>query len=149
MSKLDNIFRKRSTHFRSGPEALSSRYSQAKSTLGAHFPRGGPFQDPVPMGVGLTCRMVFDRSVEHPPRVYGGTSLIRQRLPLGPYSRHIPRVLWGSKRGGLCLMSEVPLYPFREWARPVGGYLMGPSSTPPCVISRTIASSMSYHFAFV
>ena len=27
-------------------------------------------------------------------RVYKGTSLIRQRLPVGPYSRAIPRALW-------------------------------------------------------
>ena len=27
---------------------------------------------------------------------YMGTSLIRNRLPLGPYSRTLPRALWGS-----------------------------------------------------
>ena len=42
---------------------------------------------------------------------YRGTSLIRKRLPLGPYSRPIPRALWWSMGGGLFLMSEVPLYP--------------------------------------
>jgi len=37
---------------------------------------------------------------------YRGTSLIRKRTPLGPYSR----VLWGSQVGGRFLMGEVPLY---------------------------------------
>ena len=30
------------------------------------------------------------------PPMYRGTSLIRNRLPLGPYSRPMPRVLWRS-----------------------------------------------------
>ena len=42
---------------------------------------------------------------------YRGTSLIRKRLPLGPYRRPTPRVLWGSQGGGRFLMGEVPLYP--------------------------------------
>ena len=37
-------------------------------------------------------------------------TLIRNHLPLGPYSRPLPRVLWRSLRGGgQFLMSEVPL----------------------------------------
>ena len=40
---------------------------------------------------------------------YRGTSPIRKRLPLGPYSRHMPRALWWSYGGGRFLMSEVPL----------------------------------------
>ena len=39
-----------------------------------------------------------------------GTSHARQRTALGPYSRTMPRALWGSSGGGLFLMSEVPLY---------------------------------------
>ena len=34
------------------------------------------------------------------PEVYRGTSLIRKRLPLGPYSRPMPRVLRGFTGGG-------------------------------------------------
>ena len=30
------------------------------------------------------------------PRVYRGTLLIRKRNPLGPFSRTMPRALWGS-----------------------------------------------------
>ena len=41
--------------------------------------------------------------------VYRGTSLIRKRTPLGPYSRTMPMALWGSWGGGLFLMSEVLL----------------------------------------
>jgi len=41
---------------------------------------------------------------------YRGTSLIRNCLLLGPYSRPMPRVLWCSYGGGLFLMSEGPLY---------------------------------------
>jgi len=36
---------------------------------------------------------------------YRGTSLIRNRAPLGPYSRTMPRAIGG----GRFLMSEVPL----------------------------------------
>jgi len=41
---------------------------------------------------------------------YRGTSLIRTRPPLGPYSRPMPRGLWWSWGGVRFLMSEVPLY---------------------------------------
>ena len=40
---------------------------------------------------------------------YRGTSLIRKRTPLGPYSRPTPRVLGGSLGGGRFIMGEVPL----------------------------------------
>ena len=38
-----------------------------------------------------------------------GTSLIRNSAPLGPYSKTMPRALWGSYGGNGVLMSEVPL----------------------------------------
>ena len=41
---------------------------------------------------------------------YRGTSLIRNRNPLGPYRRTMPGVVGGSQEGGRFLMSEVPLY---------------------------------------
>jgi len=41
--------------------------------------------------------------------VHRGTSLIRNRTHLGPYSRPMPRALWWSLGGGRFLMSEVPL----------------------------------------
>ena len=45
---------------------------------------------------------------------YRGTSLIRKRPPLGPYSRTMPRNIWGSYGGGRFLMSEVLLYLFHQ-----------------------------------
>ena len=39
---------------------------------------------------------------------YRGASLIRNRPPLGPYSRPMPRALCWSWGGWLFLMSEVP-----------------------------------------
>ena len=42
-------------------------------------------------------------------RVYRGNSLIRNNLPLGPYSRPMPWALRWSWGGGLFLMNEVPL----------------------------------------
>jgi len=42
-------------------------------------------------------------------RSYRGTSLIRNRLPLGPYSRTMPRALGGASGGLRFLTSEVPL----------------------------------------
>ena len=44
------------------------------------------------------------------PSRYRGTSLIRNRASLAPYSRIMPRALWWPYGGGLFLMSEVPLY---------------------------------------
>ena len=41
---------------------------------------------------------------------YRGTSLRRKHLPLGPYSRPMPGVTWGSWRDGLFLISEAPLH---------------------------------------
>ena len=41
--------------------------------------------------------------------LYRGNSLIRNRAPLGPYSRFLPRAVWWSNVGGMFLMSEVPL----------------------------------------
>ena len=38
-----------------------------------------------------------------------GTSLNKNSAPPGPYSRNMPRAPWWSQRGGLFLMSEVPL----------------------------------------
>jgi hypothetical protein len=47
---------------------------------------------------------------------YSVTSLMRKRLPPGPYSRHMPRALWWSQGGGRFLMSEVPLYTTQDQA---------------------------------
>ena len=33
-------------------------------------------------------------------RGYSGTSLVRNRAPLGPYSRTVPRAIWWSEGGG-------------------------------------------------
>ena len=57
---------------------------------------------------------VLPRLTFHEPSTfkikYRGTSLIRKRTPLGPYSWTLPRFLGESWRGGRFLMSEVPLY---------------------------------------
>ena len=44
----------------------------------------------------------------NPP--YRGTSLIRNRLLPGPYSRTMPRALWCSWGGGRFFISQIPLY---------------------------------------
>ena len=49
------------------------------------------------------------------------TSLIRNRAPLGSYSRTMPRALWWPYGGLLFLMSEVSLY--REGVGGDGGHL--------------------------
>ena len=41
---------------------------------------------------------------------YRGASLIKERLPAGPYREPMPRVLGGSQRGGRFLVGKVPLY---------------------------------------
>jgi len=41
--------------------------------------------------------------------LYMGTSLIRNSLTLGPYSRPMPKALWWSSGGWRFLMNEVPL----------------------------------------
>ena len=41
---------------------------------------------------------------------YWGTLLIRKRTALGPYRRHAPRVLRGSRGGGRFPIGEAPLY---------------------------------------
>jgi hypothetical protein len=47
------------------------------------------------------------RNREH---AYRGTSLMRNSAPLGPYSRNMSVALWRPQKGGLFLLSEVPLY---------------------------------------
>ena len=42
--------------------------------------------------------------------MYRGTSLNKERLLLGPYSRTMSKAIWRSCGGGRFLMSEVPLY---------------------------------------
>ena len=42
-------------------------------------------------------------------QTYMGTSLIKKRTLLGPYSGPVPRALWGSQGGGRFLRSKVPL----------------------------------------
>ena len=43
-------------------------------------------------------------------KFYRGTSITRNRYPLGTYCRPIPRVRGGSYGSGRVLISEVPLY---------------------------------------
>jgi len=46
----------------------------------------------------VTTRVEVSLSADpsSPRPCYRGASLIRNRLPLGPYSRHMPRALWWS-----------------------------------------------------
>ena len=60
---------------------------------------------PLYQKMGRAVRLLRASSLD-----YRGTSLIRNRLPLGPYSRTVPRALWGPQRGVRFLMNEVPLY---------------------------------------
>ena len=59
----------------------------------------------------ISCHPPADNTILH-----RWTSLIRKRLPLGPYSRPEPRALRRSKGGGRFLMGEVPLY---RWTKKV------------------------------
>ena len=61
--------------------------------------------------LGLIGREVWRSlcGVNEGPSAYRGTLFTRNRLRLGPYSRTMPRALWGSWEGGHFLMSEVPL----------------------------------------
>ena len=59
------------------------------------------------VGGGITLPGVAVAAAFHRDR---GTSLIRNCLLLGPYSRTMPRALRLSWVGGQFLMSEVPLY---------------------------------------
>ena len=54
-----------------------------------------------------------------------GTSLMRNRHPVGPCSRTMPGLLWRSYGRGRFLMSEVPLY-----GRVLGGAFCYERGTP-------------------
>jgi len=84
-----------------GPYVLTPNTVELIPTLGALFPRGGPVQDPVlTLGFSTDCStgcvpvlrrlrvVVGEREV-----MYRGTSLIRKRLHIGPYSRPVHRAL--------------------------------------------------------
>ena len=57
--------------------------------------------------------------------VHRGSSLIINSAPLVLYSRTMPRALWWSYRGGLFLVSEVPLC--STWASWVSSWMTEPS----------------------
>ena len=63
-------------------------------------------------GLLADCRSAKNAGYRMCPRYlpYRGTSLIRNRNPVRPYSRTMPRLLWRSWGGGRFLMSEVLLY---------------------------------------
>ena len=71
------------------PKPLSPK----TSTLTVGVPTLGPDLGPHVQAarlIGLGCSFRFK------PKVYSGTSLMRTRLLLGPYSRTMPMALWGS-----------------------------------------------------
>ena len=49
------------------------------------------------------------RAIYRGPKHYTSTSLMCNRRRPGPYSRTMPRTIWGSLGAGRFLMSEVPL----------------------------------------
>jgi len=55
--------------------------------------RGGLVFEARRLCVSLNSRLASNKEEEEG---YRGTSLIRKRIPLGPYSRTMPRALWGS-----------------------------------------------------
>ena len=64
--------------------------------------------------VTLYMRCTYPRSSAHP--LYRGTSLIRERFPLGPYSGPTSKALRWPQGGALFLMNEIgkrfPLEPY-------------------------------------
>jgi len=54
------------------------------------------------------------------PEPYRGTSLIRNRPPLGPYSRTMSKGLWWPYGGVIFLESEVPLYTLHPETQTLG-----------------------------
>jgi hypothetical protein len=51
-------------------------------------------------------------TVQSPTQAYGGTSFVRNRAPLGPYSQTVPRAIWLSSGGGGSFLSS--RYPCTE-----------------------------------
>ena len=97
-----------------------SLYSEA----GLSYPKPPPGRTlpfPRPPGTHTSILTTFpsapreaDPSISRSQHVrphYRGTSLRRKRLPLGPHSTPMPRVLVRSQGGERFLMGEVPLYP--------------------------------------
>ena len=68
----------------------------------SEHPPGTPPQPLIP-GVNRDCGTHHLRVLP-----YRGTSITRKRHPLGPYGRHMPRVLGRPYGGGCFLMSGVP-----------------------------------------
>ena len=72
---------------------------------------------------------------------YRGNSLIRNRHPVGPYRRPMPRVLGGSYGGGRFLVDKMPLYAEGPVvALGVGSFLMSEVS----VVDTTL-SQITFH----
>ena len=68
----------------------------------------GPFCGHVLPKVDKLCSTLTFEIPPEEPSVDRGTSSIRHRLFVGPYSRAMPRTTWWSKGGRRFLMSEVP-----------------------------------------
>ena len=66
---------------------------------------------------------------------YRGTSSIRNRLPVGPYRRAMPRALWWSQGVERSLMSEVPMWALAK-NTPRQRKDPGPGSTRLCKVKR-------------
>ena len=79
-----------------------------QSRSGYAYKGGRRFAALSPGGRKIATGSNIDYQIVHV--VYRSTSLIRRRIPLGPYRRPMPRVLGRSWGGGHFLMGEVPLY---------------------------------------
>ena len=97
----------------------------------------------------------FTARIAHTPATlrrsaHRGTSPIRKRHPLGPYTKTMPRDIWWPQGGGRFLMSEVPLYSY-ERGTPV--WLVPPTHpaalqsihppSPPLSAARSLAIALT------
>ena len=78
--------------------------------------------------VGLCTGISVRANVPRRARPYMVTSLTRKHILLGPYRRHMPRVLWGSYGGGVSHERSAPV---GEWCPAVEFRLYSKTNPPP------------------
>ena len=77
------------------------------------YERGTPVMQTQHVYLRIVCQLEGCSTGSIEP-LYRNSSLTKQRTPLGPYHRPMPRVLLGSQGGRRFLVSEVPLHGFRR-----------------------------------
>jgi len=80
---------------------------------------------------------------------YMGTSLIRNRLPLGPYSRPLPRALWWSRGGGHFRARYLCTLEGRAGVREYTGHLDHKQTLPPRTLHCTVGISKAHQYTVV